>query len=96
MSFAKRQARAKAERPITCKYKLWATWLMGAASYYHPGQVRGPLHPDTAREFEAGRAAAAGGYVNVPDLTEAWELARHVQAGNAPNTYKGHQLGMAL
>lgn len=81
------QARMKRERPITDKYQLWANWLMGAASYYHPGAVTPPVHPDTAQAFHDGRAAALSGLVVVPSLDEAWSLARHVLAGQPPHTF---------
>jgi hypothetical protein len=96
MSFASRQKRMQRERPITCKYQLWAAWFLGAASHYHPGHVHSPLHPDASREFHDGRSLAARGMIVVPDLNYAFELARYVRAGNAPHTFKGEQLGMAL
>jgi hypothetical protein len=96
MTFAKRQARMRREHPITNKHQLWAAWFLGAASFYHPDQVRAPVHPDTSREFYAGRDAAAGGYIRVPDIAEAFELARHVKAGNAPNTYRPTQITLLV
>ncbi|WCM29220.1 hypothetical protein NDN01_10180 [Sphingomonas sp. QA11] len=96
MTFARRQARMAKERPITDKHILWASWLLGAASYYHPGKLRGPLHPDARREYEAGASAAASGYVKIPNLNEAFEMARHVQAGNPPHTYRGSQIALAI
>ncbi|AYJ85765.1 hypothetical protein D3Y57_07000 [Sphingomonas paeninsulae] len=83
-------------KQVVDKHQLWAAWLLGAASYHHPAKVRGPVHPDTRREFEAGRTAAAGGFVQVPNLSEAFEMARHVQAGNPPHTFKGEQIAMPL
>jgi hypothetical protein len=78
------------------KHRLWAAWLLGAASHHHPGKVTGPIDPDARREFNAGVSAAAGGYVQIPNLAEAFEMARHVQAGQPPHTYRGSQIGLAL
>ncbi len=89
MTFAKRQQRRQAERPVTDPYKLWAAWFLGATSHHHPGRVRPPLHPDLSNEFYSGASVALAGFLVIPDLDEALRLVRFVDAGNPPHAYGG-------
>lgn len=94
--YRQRAARIERDNPIRDKHKLWAAWFWGCIAHHHPDRARCPAHPTLAREYHNGRGLAAAGFVRVPDFASAAELARHVEAGNAPHTFTGAQLGMAL